>query len=190
MKMMTETTALVRLCDIVDYHGDPRDAYKAVISGLESGTITTSLPSWEDVGCMQTALAANSRAWYTHLEEHLPYSTVVDESLILRHLLLDATLETMIHDPSGVDPYNLLQILTEKVATERCYGTPIGRSFDESVKRCVAGTVPVAPEVAAMVLSHLYEKARSTPQNHILARHVAETLVERFQGTYTAHFSS
>ena len=180
---MEETTALVRLCDILDYYGDPRDAYKAVVSGLENGTITTSLPSWETIGCMQYAIAANSRAWYAHLEaEDNP--TVVDEALILRHLLLDAALEKMVHDSEGADPYDLLQILTEKVVTERFYGTPIGRSFDESMERCLAGKAPLTPEVAAMVLSHLYEKARESPQNHVLARRVATTLVERCQATY------
>ncbi len=181
---MEETTALMRLCDIIEYDGNPVDAYNAVVTGLKEGTITTSLPSWETVGCMQYAIAANSREWYRHMEAHACDPLLVDEALILRHLLLDAALETMVQSTEGVDPYHLLQVLTEKAAVERFYGVPLGRSFDESVQRCVSSSAPPSSEFTTMLLSQMYEGARSGQQNHVLARRVADTVVARFQGMY------
>ncbi|MBI5001980.1 hypothetical protein HZC31_01195 [Candidatus Woesearchaeota archaeon] len=182
---MTETTALVRLSDIVDYQGDPRDAYQAVVSGLERGTIITSLSSWEDVGCIQYAVATNSQAWYAHLEAQ-DNPAVIEEALILRQLLLDAALEMMITSVDGVDPHDLLQLLTEKVATDRFYGTPIGRNFEQSVERCLQEGAPVDADAVALLRLKLRESARAVPQNHILAHYVADKFVAGYQSRYSA----
>ncbi len=181
---MTETTALVRLSDIVDYHGDPRDAYKAVVSGLEKGTITTALSSWEEVGCMQYAVAANSRAWYAHLEAQ-DNPAVIEEALILRQLLLDAALEMMVTSLDGVDPHDLLQLLTEKVAIDRFYGTLIGRNFEQSVERCLQEGAPVGADAVALLHLKLRESARAVPQNHVLAHYVADNFVASYQRRYS-----
>ncbi len=189
---MTEITALVRrpeiqLGDIKGYHGDPRIAYQAVVSGLGDGTITApSLPIWELVGCMQYAIPANSQDWYAELEERARYPEHLEEALILRNLLLDATLEMMAMSSEGVKPDALLQVLTEKAVIERFYGVPVGRSFEESVERCLREAVPVDQDAIVLLRLNLYESARASPQNHVLARRVADTFVTEYQRQYSS----
>ena len=133
---MTEITALVRLSDIVGYQGEVQYAYKSLIGGLESGRITTTLPNWKSVACMQEAVNANSDGIYHKLAAFQRYQSeserpLFDEALYLRGMFLDAMVSLAVQHALHLG--ELLPILIEKATIEETYGRPMGMSTDDII---------------------------------------------------------